>query len=333
LTAEAHAIGGRPLTDFTYRYAPGLWVVTAYYNPAGYASRRRNYERFAQTLRQSGIPLLTVECAFGDQPFDLPESMEVVQVRGQTALWQKERLLNLAISWLPKSCRYVAWLDADVLFTNLDWAREAAALLESVPVVQLFETCLRLPQHYAKSMDGGDVCTSFASIVRRDPTVLRTGRFEDHGHTGYGWAARRELLDKHGLYELAIAGSGDHFMAHAIMGDFHSGQLTAPCVERQMLREPALVEHFHAWAKAFHRDVDGRLSLVSGQVLHLWHGELQNRRYFLRNVELAEQGFNPYQDIIAVPGKPLELRDRPALAEWFQNYFRSRREDGALATG
>ena len=319
-------IGGRPLEDYAYNYVSGLWVVTAYYNPAGYGSRRRNYEIFAQALKQSGIPLLTVECAFGDQPYDLPVSADVVRVRGNSPLWQKERLLNLAISWLPKSCRYVAWLDADVIFQNPNWARETVSLLETVSVVQVFQTCSRLPQGYATTLEGGDSCVSFADVVGRDPGVLRTGKFQDHGHTGYGWAARRDLLDKHGLYEYAIAGSSDHYMAHAVLGDLRS-----PCIERMMLKNPDLTGHFREWGQPFFDDVQGHLGVVEGNVLHLWHGDLENRRYFLRHVELAEQGFNPYRDLVAEPGKPLELKDRPGLAEWFRTYFNSRCEDGALA--
>ncbi len=325
---EPITIFGQPLPHPAYRYAPGLWVITAYYNPAGYRTRRRNYEIFAALLRSSGIPLLTVECAFDDQPYDLPETRGTVRVRGSSVLWQKERLLNLAVSWLPASCRYVAWLDCDLVFADPDWAGRTAALLEQVPMVQVFETCLRLPRDYATATGGGDPCGSFAAVMERTPQLLRTGRFEDHGHTGYGWAARRELLDRHGLYEYAIGGSADHYMAHAAMGDIGS-----PCIERMMLRKPELLGHFRDWAEPFHASVRGAVKVVPGQVRHLWHGDLADRKYSLRHVELAEIGYNPYCDLVAAPGRPLEFRDDPEkrrLVEWFRSYFASRREDGAL---
>ncbi|MFX5494217.1 hypothetical protein ABTD62_20980, partial [Acinetobacter baumannii] len=82
------------------------------------ASRRRNYGLFMQGMREAGVPCLTVECAFGDAPFDLPPSLDVIQIRSETLLWQKERLLNLGASWLPASCRFVAWIDCDILFDN-----------------------------------------------------------------------------------------------------------------------------------------------------------------------------------------------------------------------
>lgn len=324
---------GKRLADFVYRYVPGLWVITAYYNPAGFRTRRANYEAFAFLLRRSGIPMLTVECAFGDQPYDLPESADVIRVRSESMLWQKERLLNLAVSWLPPTCKCVAWLDCDLVFANPDWAAETVARLERVPVVQVFTTCNRLPQDYPTAIAGGNVCESFASVVGREPQVLATGKFEDHGHTGYGWAARRELLDRHGLYEYAVAGSADHYMAHAALGD-----IASPCIERMMLRNPSLLAHFREWAEPFHASVQGGVGAVAGEALHLWHGDLADRKYYLRHVELAELAFNPYTDLVATPGKPLEFKpvtekqeDRlRRLKDWFQSYFTGRREDGVL---
>ncbi len=322
---------GRRLDDFAYWFAAGLWVVTPYYNPVGYRTRRMNYEIFVHLLRRSGIPVLTVECAFGDQPFDLPESSDVVKIRSSTLLWQKERLLKLAISWLPPSCKYVAWHDCDLIFTNPNWAQETVALLQRFPIVQSFETCNRLPKNYAEGGSEGKICTSFASIVGKNREVLNTGRYEDHGHPGYAWAARREILDRHGLYEYAVAGSADHYMAHAAVGD-----LDSPCIARMMFNRAPLLQCFRAWAEPFDRMVQGKLGVVPGEVLHLWHGELENRKYYLRQLELAELDFNPLTDLVAPPGRPLELRpdlDKPGLREWFLSYFTSRQEDGlALAT-
>src|SRR5262245_23844676 len=100
----------------SYLPADDLWIVTAYFNANGYRTKRQNYERFRERIERGGLHFLTVECAFGDQPFELEPSSQVLQVRGQDVMWQKERLLNTAIKSLPQQCRKVAWLDADILF-------------------------------------------------------------------------------------------------------------------------------------------------------------------------------------------------------------------------
>src|SRR5262245_42591250 len=79
-----------------------LWAITSYFNPAGYRNRRENYRLFRERL---AVPLVTVEWA-RDGRFALgPEDAEVlVQVSGGDVLWQKERLLNVALRHLPDDC-------------------------------------------------------------------------------------------------------------------------------------------------------------------------------------------------------------------------------------
>jgi len=52
--------------------------VTSYFNPQRYRTRRRNYRRFRRGIDAAGLPLLTIECAFGDMPFELPAAPDVV---------------------------------------------------------------------------------------------------------------------------------------------------------------------------------------------------------------------------------------------------------------
>lgn len=38
-----------------------LAVITTYYNPCGYATRRRNYDIFAKGMAKAGVTLVTVD--------------------------------------------------------------------------------------------------------------------------------------------------------------------------------------------------------------------------------------------------------------------------------
>lgn len=317
---------GMDLSLFKYGYVKNFWVITPYYNPCNFKRRRLNYEIFRSTLVQSGIPLLTIECAFGEDAYNLPELPDIVRVRSNSMIWQKERLLNLANSWLPSSCHSVAWIDCDVLFLNKNWAEDTANMLDRIPLVQVFEKCNRLSSLNMASPSEGDTCESFALITGKDAKVLSSGIFAEHGHTGYGWAASRELIDKHGLYEYAIIGSGDHYLAHAAFGDFDGR-----CMELLTKNDHSQLNHFTDWAKPFYSSVNGRVGAVPGEILHLWHGDVQDRQYMKRNRELTERSFNPYTDIVARPGKPLEWvpeLHKPNLVMMFQQYFASRKEDG-----
>lgn len=303
-----------------------LIAITTYFNPCRYRTRRANYDLFMEGMQRTGVPCLTVECAFPGQDFELPDSLNVIRVRADTLLWQKERLLNLAASWLPAACRYVAWLDCDILFDNPEWGRDLVAVLKTRKVAQVFETCRRLGPDGVSEAD--PPARSFAAVMAAQPHLLECGRYDLHGHTGYGWAMRREIFDEVGLYEAAVSGSADHFMAHAIYG--HYGF----CVENALKGDSRQITHLKTWGAAFHRRVGGSLGVVPGQIRHLWHGDTANRRYFLRMHEITDLGFDPHTDLVAKPGKPLEWAagmGKHGLRDYFANYFALRREDGTVA--
>jgi hypothetical protein len=307
-----------------YAATAELWVVTAYFNPAGFHSRRRNHDLFQERIEAAGIPLVTVECALGDRPFELPPGPGVRRVRGRDVMWQKERLLNLAIADLPDTCRKVAWLDADVLFENPDWAALAAARLDEFPVVQLFDRAVRLPREAVADNGHGDSYPGFAAVYARQPQRLLAGDFARHGHTGFAWAARREVLGERGLYDACIAGSGDHMMAHAFCGDWASD-----CVDRIIGVANRHRGYFIDWCKAVYPRVRARVGFVPGALLHLWHGEVGDRRYVDRNRELAGFGFDPAGDVrVGADGCWEWASRKPDLHRWAAGYFARRREDG-----
>lgn len=309
-----------------YEKADELWVVTVYYNPCGYKSRRSTYDTFIHTMRVSGINVLTVECAFGDDPFELPESQDVIKIRSDSLLWQKERLINIGVSYLPSSCKYVAWVDCDVVFENQNWARETCELLsDSCTVVQLWETCLRLEKGDQLPVNS-DRAVSFAAVTTKDKSTLDCGRYDKHGHTGYAWAMRREIFDAVGLYEHAVSGSADHFMSHAIYGQYGF------CIENALKHDPKQISHLKWWGDTFYSLTQGKLGAVSGEILHLWHGSHDRRDYFRRMWKITEYGFNPDTDLLAMPGRPLEWQphvctNKPRLVSYFAEYFASRQED------
>lgn len=345
----------------TYAPCDDLWIITTYYNPAGYRSKRVNYERFAAPLRAAGIPLLTVECAFETEPFELTDVPHVIQMRGDDMLWAKERLLNLAISQLPTHVTKVAWLDADILFTNPSWAQQTSALLEQWPLVQPHESVGRLERGQF-TFSGAARC-SFACQLQRRPESARL-RGAAHGQPGIAWAARRDIIAEYGLYDAAIIAGGDELFAHAA-----GGGLNSPCVRAitcaQLRRWPYLVDktinrlmripwphwladwylahtqtpaaapdeyffaHYLRWAVPFAAAIRARIGCIPGMALHLWHGDSANRQYSRRNAILKRHQFDPASDLSLNTGGLWEwASDKPDLHREVAEYFHARREDG-----
>jgi hypothetical protein len=303
-----------------------LWGVTAYFNPSGSSVQRRNYERFRSALVRQGVPLLTVELAFGGRSFELgkADADHLIQVRGGDLLWQKERLLNVGIAALPQDCDRVAWLDADVLFDRDDWARETARLLEDFMVVQPFLRRVRLgpgqvpggPARLPVGMGEGQVYYGVGyGVAAKGYSAL--GNYRRHGSTGLGWAARRWLLDRHGLYDRMIVGGSDLVMSRAM----HVG---AAAVNRSKV-PAALARSLSKWCEAFHADVRGSVGYADCTVFHLWHGSMQGRRYRDRYEALLRHDYDPDRDVrVGAEGPLIWSTVGSGLAEWVSEYFEGR---------
>jgi hypothetical protein len=307
-----------------YQPVDDLAIVTCYYNPAGYASKLENFSRFRERIVAAGLPLIIVECTFGERPRQLPIEWGAVHVVARHVLWQKERLLNLAVAAVPPAFKKIAWLDADVLFTDPDWARNASRALDDVVVVQLYAQGALLPRERMYLHGSDRPFPGFAAAFAGDPRCLRSTRYIDHGHTGFAWAARRTFLADHGIYDRCLSGSADHVMAHAYCGDWES-----PCLTRTFGTGSAMLAHFQAWAEGAHAAVRARIGHVPGTILHVWHGDFNDRHYDRRNQELIRLRFDPDRDVRLAGNGCLEWTDRAGrLRQWAADYFRERREDG-----
>lgn len=152
-------------------------------------------------------------------------------------------LYGVALERLPTECTKVAWLDCDVLFDSPLWAHETTELLDTHTVVQPFGTVVRLPRDAVLDNGRGKRWLSFGSVYKVNPDLAASGLFEPHGHTGFAWAARRTFLEAVGLYDVCIAGSADHLMAHAFAGNVEND-----CVLRMVGAEGTFREHYLRWA-------------------------------------------------------------------------------------
>jgi hypothetical protein len=300
---SSSAVGIRPsgrsvrLTDriraaTMYRNPGDLCVILCLFNVGQSQAKLRNFTFCHSLIQISGIPLIVVECAFGDDPWILDPSAEVMQLRTSTALWQKERLINCGLARVPDRYTKVAWIDADIVFQDSDWAVRASELLDDLAVVQLADRIVRLPRGCQAYAGVGQVWESFGAVYVEHPNAMLLGDFGVHGHTGFGWAARRSVLGQAGLYDACIAGGGDHVMAHAFCGDWESH-----CLTRMMGPDSLWYRNAVAWASKVYPLVRARLGVVGGAALHLWHGDISSRRHMLRYEALRNARFDPDRDL------------------------------------
>jgi hypothetical protein len=237
-------------------------------------------------------------------------------------LWHKERLLNILLPLLPGQYTKIAWLDSDILFEDSAWFERASELLETRDVVQCFEDAYTMPTGVESPKMLGENWIGFMKMQCAENDFFEdAGR--NHGHQGFAWAARRELLDGIGLYDACVLGGGDHMMAHAFVGDLSDHG----CFGAEM-KTPERIDHFMRWRQEIRLRMTRGFGYVPGAIFHLWQGELANRRYAERRDILARHAFDPLQDIEMLPNGTWHwASDKISLHQEVRQYFEERRED------
>jgi hypothetical protein len=278
------------------------------------------------------VPLVTVELSF-DRRFALGarDADVLIQSYGRDVMWHKERLLNLALDAIPPDCRLIAWLDCDVVFERPDWPNSASRALADYQVIQLFDEVNELGEDDSLNSPNGDGRTGVSLMKALESEadssrLLRTTNRLSRGIcSGLAWAARREVLAD-GLYDACVMGSGSRAIRCAQLGRMED----AVHYLRMGTKWRA---HYREWAEKHYARVRGSLGHIGGKLTHLWHGDLSNRRYVERHIGLSRFRFDPETDIgLTDSGVWQWTSDKLEMHRYVREYFRSRDEDGRLAS-
>jgi len=309
--------------------ASRIWAITCYFpfdDPTGYRRRLRAYRQFRRRLQ---VPLATVELA-RDGRFHLESSDadKLIRITGGATLWQKERLLNVALEALPSECTVVVWIDGDVVIPRVDWPETVEDELERSAVVQPFKNTRYLAQTEPTGpLDQAKLCETrhgVASLLQAG--ALPPQSFRERGWSdrlnyspGLAWAARRSLLDRHGFYDGMILGSGDKALFSAACG-YHREYARAYCTS------DAQAAHYLRWAEGYAEAVAGRVGCIEGDAYHLYHGDLKGRNYVSRHQGFEAFRFDPEKDLRIGPSGAWEWAGgKPEMQEFVRAMFERRR--------
>lgn len=304
-----------------------LHVITVISNPVRYKSRYKLYKNFEKYMNSNpNVVLYTAEMAYGDRPFEVTDANNPnhLQLRSADELWHKENMMNLVLHKLPNDWKYVAWVDADVIFSRPDWAEETIHQLQHYHVVQMFSECRDLDDKYS-GVPGSDMKGMIWCHYNMEQSSTDKAYGKRQGHCGYAWAARRETLEfTGGFLDVSILGSGDYQMATAFLGNISTSI-------GGVKYHPDYIKALHNWGEKA-KKIRNNVGYVEGLLLHNWHGAKLNRGYKDRWKILVEHKYNPLTDIerdwqglykLVDDGskKYIELRDD------LRTYFRARDED------
>jgi hypothetical protein len=269
-----------------YAYHDEAVIISCFYNPMNSPYRLKAFKIFYDSIKHLNHRI--VECVIGEGKPQLPESEFITVVRTESLLWHKEALLNGMIPNLPGQFKYVFWVDADVLFTNRNWLVEGVERLTWSDIIQPFEYCVHLKKDQVKpdfnlekakpncgtKSRHPQVWRSFCANHEDNYRVFRSLEYDVHGHVGFAWGARRELLEDCPLYDRALIGGADHIIAHAAVG-----QISHPCIEKAFKEDSKAIKE---WSENFYTHCLMGVNYVKGDLYHIWHGDIEKRQYLKR---------------------------------------------------
>ncbi len=291
-------------TADTPTFASDLAAIALHFNPCGYVAPRRNFRRFRQHF--SGCRLFTAEVSF-DGEYHLDCDWQIAAT-ADNFLWQKEAVINWMVARVPAEYTKIAWIDADLQFLNADWAGQTSQLLDYYATLQLYARV-----HYldpAGQLEQSCLGTIFAAQQELNGSQT----------SGGAWAARRDLLQTHGMYPFSIVGGGDSCWLDAVRG-IYDGRATTR-------RTPRLNAHCQQWMRRVGADAAGSVTYLPGDVVHFYHGTLENRRYGQRYKMLELADYDPEADVRVGANGLLEwCSDKPDLHQQMTAYFQLRAED------
>jgi len=297
-----------------------LHVIMVVSNASQFASRYILAREFMQRieLEEPDVLLYIVELIYPGQKYYITDSQNPrhLQLRTVDVLWHKENMINIGVrELLPASWKAIAWIDADIEFESVSWAKDTLRVLNGTKdIVQLFS--------HAVDMDPAglsmNVFNSVGYQFTKGNKYCSTGL--NYWHPGYAWACSRRAYEKMGgLYDQSILGSGDQILAMSLI----KNGLKAI--------NDGSTESYKASITAFQkRTLNLRLGYIPGVIRHHFHGSKKNRQYTDRWKILVDHDFDPVKHLIydGITGVLRPSAECPSeILVKIRDYFDSRNED------
>lgn len=248
-----------------------------------------------------GFPVFVLELVYEGCTPDIQGSL---RVSTKSYLFHKENLCRVLETKIPDSYTKLAFIDADVVFSDASWYEKTSELLDTYDVVQPYEQCYWWDITYTKT------------FMTRKTAVLQSGPEWDFDyHPGFAWCFRRDWYRNVGFFDVAVSGGGDILSAAAwlsidIPDTFHN----LPRLMREEYRK-------------FCQHEKPRISYTKEiQLYHLFHGPRDKRQYNIRNEPLQIDDLLWNQLEYTKEGI-LEWKDLQRWNPFYFKYFEGRDDD------
>ncbi len=307
-----------PATEFCddHNTFNDMAILTCHFNWCKYKNPEKNLKFFLKHMKEQKIPVYGVELSLTDEFVTKGiKNWKQIKVKNKNICFQKEACINLIEKTLPQKYKKIAWVDADIEFKNPSWYYDTIYALKKYKVVQMYSECIYYDQNQQVS-----------KII---PSLMKNGKpisSEVFGKSapGMAWAARRELWKNGGLYPYNFIGGGDVVFSMTVLNlgitrwlekVMGISNINSNCVK------------FNTWKEKIVNYVARNVGCINGQIVHNWHGDIENRAYNTRH-EMYDK-VNIDLEVIVNDDGILEFTSiSKEIESDILNYFKKRFEDG-----
>jgi hypothetical protein len=291
--------------QYTHPKHKDLAVCFTYFNAAKSKRILMNYLYVVEKLKIAGIPYFTIEMYES-----VPEIQDAFHVKTDFILFQKERLCSILEKHIPTSYTKLMFIDADIVFDNLNWYDDMSEKLNDYNAVHAFTKFVRLDITYKHVIDE---CLSF-TFRKKYGLAQKVGRSKIGFNPGGAWGFQRDWFRKIGFFEDDILGGSDTYSVQS-WGIIPDTYVYPRFIEKSIQRyKNHIGTNFPS------------VSHLNGNVYHLWHGDTNKKQYRTRKNIL--RGIRNVKDIVKTSKDGLFQLKNNKLKRQFRNYFLNRDDDG-----
>ena len=296
-----------------------LYIIIPYFNFLNSKQLEKNLNHFLEKNKfPDNVRLILSEGYIDSQLKDHSNKFyKHLKFKFKNIFWIKENLINLAIDNLPEDWQFAVWMDRDVIFTSKTWVDESIEKLKTSDIIQPWKELEEILELSSRNI--------VQTMGVKDSYLFRIQQEEDpalrlQGHPGMAWGINKNFYNKiKKIPDWFIVGGADMILACACLNDGKTMPTNATC-SIAMAKKTSEYYQFFKNVKS---------DYVNCKIYHLCHGNRLNRKYRERVEILAENNFDPNNDIFYNEEKIIEFskdwNDR--ASKEIKDYFISRQED------
>lgn len=295
-------------------------IIISYFSPCDYKKPRVNLYKTLDSLANTECQITVVEAVLPNStPLNISDRINHIQLEAnaKNILFLKENLYNIGIKNTNK--KKILFLDADLLFDNINFIDDSSCLLDEYDIIQPFDLCVWMDENYVPLLDH-NYRHSIAKAMFHNKHIDGINH-----HPGFAWGMTRKFLEScQGFYDKVPIGAGDSAFSYAISNNDDYFSNIIKCFDN--------IHQFFIYTNSF-KQYKNRIKKYNPKIgylhncicYHMYHGSRKNRDYVDRSKK--------YLPCLVNDEYPITYNN--GLLEWIDEnnaikcleYFKSRLED------